>query len=354
MSSTVRRGEGGGQICPLSLAAVAGDRARRDDREHPRRTRKARADAATSDGRPGGCRSLRRFDQRRGDRIGLGPLPAGPRPAGRLSISRRDGGQRDPGAANGFARALLVADGPSILTLEGGTHKPVGALRSTFSKRPSSPSSIAWVRRSRCDSNAHGFFPAGGGRITVRIEPSRSLAGFDLLDRGEIESRRARVLLANLPAHIGNRELDTLRRKLNWKVPTDALEKVDASGPGNVVIAELVCQHVTEVFTGFGRQAVKAERVADEVVSQVRDYLVANVPVGPYLADQLLLPARPERLASRHGNHQRGGSFRTIAPHPPLDHAYRPAPQTCSASRSASNRRTTAQRASSMSARERR
>jgi len=207
--------------------------------------------------------------------------------------------------------ALLVADGPSTLTLEGGTHNPWAPpfdfLEKAFIPLVNRMGPQVEVRLER-----HGFFPAGGGRITVRIEPSRSLAGFDLLDRGEIESRRARVLLANLPPHIGNRELDMLRRKLNWKVPTDALEKVDASGPGNVVIAELACQHVTEVFTGFGRQAVKAERAADEVVSQVRDYLVANVPVGPYLADQFLLPLGLSAWLPAHGNHQRGGSFRTM------------------------------------------
>jgi len=207
--------------------------------------------------------------------------------------------------------ALLVANGPSTLTLEGGTHNP-WAPPFDFLEKAFLPLINRMGPRVEARLERHGFFPAGGGRITVRIEPSQSLAPFDLLERGEIKSRRARVLLANLPAHIANREIETLCRKLNWNAASIALEKVDASGPGNIVIAELGSEHLTEVFTGFGRQAIKAERVADEVVRQVREYLVADVPVGPYLADQLLLPLGMSAGLSAPGKPSRASSFRTV------------------------------------------
>jgi RNA 3'-terminal phosphate cyclase (ATP) len=47
---------------------------------------------------------------------------------------------------------------------------------------------------------------------------------------------------------------------------------------------------------------VRAEEVAERVVQEVRSYLAADVPVGPHLADQLILPLA---LAG-------GGSFRTL------------------------------------------
>jgi RNA 3'-terminal phosphate cyclase (ATP) len=49
---------------------------------------------------------------------------------------------------------------------------------------------------------------------------------------------------------------------------------------------------------------VPAETVAEQTAAQARDYLVAEVPVGPHLADQLLIPMA---LAG-------GGSFRTLEP----------------------------------------
>jgi len=74
------------------------------------------------------------------------------------------------------------------------------------------------------------------------------------------------------------------------------------AGPGNVLLLEIESEHVTEVFTGFGEVGVRAEAVAEQAVREARRYLVADVPIGPYLADQLLLPLA---LA-------RGGTFRTV------------------------------------------
>jgi RNA 3'-terminal phosphate cyclase (ATP) len=47
---------------------------------------------------------------------------------------------------------------------------------------------------------------------------------------------------------------------------------------------------VTEVFSGFGEHGVSAEKVAAQAIDEARDYLGAGVPVGPHLADQLLVP----------------------------------------------------------------
>lgn len=47
---------------------------------------------------------------------------------------------------------------------------------------------------------------------------------------------------------------------------------------------------LTEVFTGFGERGVPAEDVAERLARQVQSYLHIEAPVGPYLADQLLVP----------------------------------------------------------------
>ena len=49
-------------------------------------------------------------------------------------------------------------------------------------------------------------------------------------------------------------------------------------------------EQISECFSAFGRRGVPAERVAIQLVQEVRDYLQAGVPVGQHLADQLLLP----------------------------------------------------------------
>jgi RNA 3'-terminal phosphate cyclase len=62
------------------------------------------------------------------------------------------------------------------------------------------------------------------------------------------------------------------------------------SGPGNALVLTLEYAHLTEVFTGFGERGHSAENVAAEIVGEVREYLAHEAPVGPHLADQLLLP----------------------------------------------------------------
>jgi len=60
------------------------------------------------------------------------------------------------------------------------------------------------------------------------------------------------------------------------------------------------------VFIGFGERGLSAERVAEEAVKEAREYLAHDAPVGPHLADQLLLPMVFGGLTA----------FRTCAPTP--------------------------------------
>jgi RNA 3'-terminal phosphate cyclase (ATP) len=206
--------------------------------------------------------------------------------------------------------ALLIAGGPSTLVLEGGTHNP-WAPPFDFLERVFLPLVNRMGPRVTARLQRPGFYPAGRGRFEVHIEPSATLSGFDLLDRGEITARRARILLSKLPSHIARRELDTIAENLGWSESTFEIDEVDAASPGNVVFVEVESEHVTEVFTAFGRLGVRAEHVAGEAATQARDYLDAGVPVGPYLADQLLLPLGISAWQSDPHPARRGGSFRT-------------------------------------------
>jgi len=75
-------------------------------------------------------------------------------------------------------------------------------------------------------------------------------------------------------------------------------------GPGNVLLLQLRYEHVTEIFTSFGERRLPAESVADKAIQRLQQYLAAEVPVGEYLADQLLIPLA---LAGK-------GEFLTVAP----------------------------------------
>lgn len=185
---------------------------------------------------------------------------------------------------------LLTAPGPSMITLEGGTHNPF-APPFDFLARAFVPIINSMGPQVTASLEKPGFYPAGGGRIRVTIAPAAKLTGFALLDRGAITARRARAIVANLPRQIAERELKVIMRRLNWNEDELHVEQAQgSSGPGNVVLIEVECEHVTEVFTGFGERERSAEAVAEHASQQCRRYLGAEVPVGEYLTDQLLLP----------------------------------------------------------------
>lgn len=200
--------------------------------------------------------------------------------------------------------ALLLADAPSTLVLEGGTHNPLAPpfphVERAFLPLVERMGPVVKARLERA-----GFFPAGGGRIVVEVTPARALAPLDLLDRGAVRRVSGLATIANLPGSIAVREMETARAVLGGDerdFRPDVLRGV--AGPGNVVTVTVESEHVTEVFTAFGERGVRAEHVAEKAAREAKAYLDAGVPVGEHLADQLLLPMA---LAGH-------GAFRTVAP----------------------------------------
>jgi RNA 3'-terminal phosphate cyclase (ATP) len=185
---------------------------------------------------------------------------------------------------------LLVAKGPSIVTIEGGTHNPM-APPFEFLSKSFFPLLNQLGPRVDADIRRYGFYPRGGGQIVVRVEPAADWSRIELLDRGEIIGRRAEAIVVGLPRHIAERELAIAARTLD--LPEDSLHvttTVAGHGPGNVIFIEIRCQHVTDVFAGFGRRGVAAEVVSTEACGEALAHVESGVPVGPHLADQLMLP----------------------------------------------------------------
>ena len=170
----------------------------------------------------------------------------------------------------------------------------------------------------------HGFYPAGGGRLSVHIvhrvvsiSPLDSIgcSPFCLVSRGKLAPECfATCIVANLPIKIANREAAVLRASsLSTKTLIHAGAKLSVaasvatpcSGPGNAVFISLRFQNVTEVVTVVSERGRAAEDVADESARLAEAFFQqpSASPVSSHLADQLLLPL------ALFG----GGSFRTDA-----------------------------------------
>jgi RNA 3'-terminal phosphate cyclase (ATP) len=283
------QGEGGGQILrsALSLAICTGQAFRiehiRARREKPGLLRQhvtaARAAAEISDAEVDGCE------------VGSSALTFKPRGlrAGEYSFAIGTAGSCTL-VLQTVLPPLLTASAPSVVRISGGTHNkaapPVDFLTRAFLPLVARMGAVVELRLVR-----HGFYPRGGGIIEAHIEPAERLRPIELVERGARLRAYAESYICGVPIHVAQRELAVVGGRLGW---TDEQLKVrgipSEAGPGNVLVLTVEHEHVTEVFTGFGERGRSAESVAEDAVREAHDYLAHAAPVGPHLADQLLLP----------------------------------------------------------------
>ncbi len=203
--------------------------------------------------------------------------------------------------------ALMSPTGDSTVSITGGTHNawapPFDFLGNTFL-----PQLEKMGPKVSADLLRYGFHPAGGGKIQLKIQPSEQLRGLNLVTRSDLTGKRVTAVVSQIGKSVAKRECETIRRKSGWDAEDfEIIEVPDSLGPGNVVMITLQSPEVTEVVTGYGKQGVRAEHIARGVLKEARAYIGASVPVGEYLADQLLLPMG---LAAAQGQSSR---FRTAA-----------------------------------------
>ncbi len=186
--------------------------------------------------------------------------------------------------------ALMLASEPSRLVIEGGTHNPA-APPFDFLARSFLPLLERMGPKIQLQFERYGFYPAGGGRFCAEIHPATTLNGIQIGERGEITSRRATAVVANLPRHIAQREVETAGKMLNWGPGAFSVqESRNSAGPGNIVMIEIGSSEVTEIFSAFGQVALAAEKVASMAAREAREYIVSRAAVGEHLTDQILLP----------------------------------------------------------------
>ncbi len=185
---------------------------------------------------------------------------------------------------------LALADGPSHVVIEGGTHASM-APPFDFIAHCFLPVFERMGPRVSVKLKRHGFFPRGGGRIEIDIEPA-PLRRLDCIDRGALKSRSGSVLYAGLPVEIAARIRKAAMKNLSgWSDDAVTLREVPGDqGPGVALVLDAVYDQVTEVVSGFGKLGLSAERIGSTAGKRMAGYEASEAFAGPYLQDQLILP----------------------------------------------------------------
>lgn len=198
--------------------------------------------------------------------------------------------------------ALLRADGPSTIMLEGGTHNPAAPPWELI-ERAYLPALAEMGSEVTGRLERYGFMPASGGRVVIEVKPGISQA-FVKTRRTGIRSQHGAAVFANLDVDIARRELAVIGKQLAIDEERLLLREVKSQGPGNALILTIEHDAGCEVIAEFGMRGKSAEVVARSVAREAKVFLGADAVIGRHLADQLLVPMT---LCA-------GGSFTTVKP----------------------------------------
>ena len=138
---------------------------------------------------------------------------------------------------------LWRCEAPSRLRLEGGTHNPL-APSADFITDTYLPALTKIGIDASIVLERPGFFPAGGGILHATVSPASTLRHADFVERGELVSIDVVAMLSGLAASIGERELQTLAKRLQLKSDALHLHEVRPSiGPGNALLVRVRHAH---------------------------------------------------------------------------------------------------------------
>jgi RNA 3'-phosphate cyclase len=186
---------------------------------------------------------------------------------------------------------LSMAQRPSSVTLVGGTHVPwsppfhylAEVLLPTL--EPMGISVNAAIEK-------WGFYPRGGGKIQLTIHPVHDLKPIHLTNRGSLKRIRGLSAISNLPKYVAMRQKDQVMKRIQKELKMDTeiniLYDAPSNGPGSFLFLLAEYEKTIAGFSSLGQRGKSAEKVADEAVDDLKDYLSSEGCIEPHLADQLV------------------------------------------------------------------
>lgn len=190
-----------------------------------------------------------------------------------------------------IALPLALAEGPSTITLRGGTHARWAPIVPFLEH--------AWLPRLRAmgvelslELRRAGFYPAGGGELVLRVASGASSLAPLRLDapRGAL-ALEIEAVVSQLSESIARRELAEVAGRLSGERVLLRSGTVRSVGPGNALwIVARDEDGAANVFSAIGDRGVAAEEVAEEAAARFVAWRASGAAVEEHLTDQLLVP----------------------------------------------------------------
>ncbi|NOY65451.1 MAG: RNA 3'-phosphate cyclase [Nitrospirae bacterium] len=185
---------------------------------------------------------------------------------------------------------LLFSDSPSIVEITGGTHVPFSPPFDYFKEVL-----VQLLKRLgfriRADIESYGFYPVGGGRVTVEINPADSFKHIELTERGALMSIEGISAVGGLPLSIAERQKNEAEAILSSRgfSPEIKTASVPTPGKGTYIFLKVVAENIAAGFSSLGARGKRAEAVGEEAVEELIQYINSNACLDHHLSDQILV-----------------------------------------------------------------
>jgi RNA 3'-terminal phosphate cyclase (ATP) len=195
---------------------------------------------------------------------------------------------------------LCLAQASSNVAIGGGTHVPWSPCYH-YLEQQWLPALKPMGVEARLELEQAGFYPQGGGIIQAVIQPVGKLGALHMTERGALLRMRGISAVANLDADIALRQKLQALRRLEPVCGDTQIETLDLppapsgtrSGSrtrGTFILLLAQFEKSQAAYFALGEPGKRAERVADEAVELLLEFLASDGAIDQFLADQLLLP----------------------------------------------------------------
>ncbi|XP_002128174.2 RNA 3'-terminal phosphate cyclase-like [Ciona intestinalis] len=192
---------------------------------------------------------------------------------------------------------LMFTPSVSHLTLCGGTNAEM-APQIDYTIQVLKPVLEAFGVRMDCQIVKRGYFPRGGGEITVQAKPIRQLHPINLTNLGSIKRITGRAFVAGvIPFKIAQQMAKSATSVLwrsypevpiNIQAVQEPKNAVVGNGTGIIVVAETTTGCCIS-GTALGRKGIQAEQVGSDAAEMLLRNLSYGACVDEYLQDQLII-----------------------------------------------------------------
>ncbi|MEK7542204.1 MAG: RNA 3'-terminal phosphate cyclase, partial [Patescibacteria group bacterium] len=142
-----------------------------------------------------------------------------------------------------------------------------------------------------CEVEKHGFYPKGGGKVTVEIHPIKEKRQINLVERGKLLNVKLVSIASEdlRQASVVERQISGFKTKINPEFAVRSFTNyVDTLSTGSSIYAHALFSNCKLGCSALGERGKKAEDVGKECAEGLMKEINSSAVVDKHLADQLI------------------------------------------------------------------